>query len=329
MPPPAVWALLVLAALGCAGGHAANENEPCSPGCFAPAVVPQDGDLKLEQDCTVLMQSSFGLHSWPLDVDALAVDLHHSVAGTSGERWQTQTMLTCLGAVAGNNSARDLEGLAFIHIPRTGGSTIEDCTAEEPFTFRWGARNEHLHGRKDERSGCYLQHVPPAMLSDIYAGQETFCVVRDPYERAISQLGFQAGFFPESHECSPAGLNAYLRHTLPQVQTSPYSEDCHLLPQTAFVRGWDHQKLAVNKGGQSCNNVLRFETLTEDFNRFMASKGLTYRLSNATVNGVTRSGSACQDLSTEDLAEDTLKLLEETYQVDFELLGYSKLPRKG
>jgi len=226
---------------------------------------------------------------------------------------------TCVHA---DSESRTSHPLTFIHIPRTAGTSIEDCTKHEPEEFRWGVQNPMLHGREKNWTKCYRQHVPPNLLPDVYRGRETFCVVRDPYARAISQIGFMSAFFGRKWACNATSLNKYLLDRLSTLREKPCKDDCHLLPQAAYVLGWDAKAKEVNRLERSCGTILRYETLVEDFNRMMEERGLSYRLSRQTVNPNTASNSACHLLTADDLTEDVRKLIEEHYQVDFQLFGY-------
>lgn len=228
-------------------------------------------------------------------------------------------------------SAR-IERLAFVHVPRTGGTTVESCSQSAPEALRWGVANPAIRGhREKEVTKCFLQHAPPSQAPQFYEGRDTFCVVRDPYQRAVSQHGFMSMFFPNKWSCNATSLNAYLRGRLPTLAKSPYQDDCHLLPQAAYVHRWSAQAKAVDlRGPRGCGNFLRFENLSRSFNATMESYGLPYRLNSLkTISSGTMSSKRCHELSPRDLEEDVRRLIEEVYRVDFEVLGYPRLaPRR-
>lgn len=237
--------------------------------------------------------------------------------------------------------ARRDQPLTLIHIPRTGGTTIEECTLEEPVAEeRWGyqhpsLKNEHVffsqtvlvNGRTQryQVGGCSKQHVPPSYLgmAPPYSSGETFCTVRNPYDRVLSQLGFVAGH-NESFACSVADMNRYVIEEVSKLRWEPYAWDCHLLPQAAYVRGWDPQGLAVDRTVASCSHVLRFESLGRDFNALMAAKGYPYRLSED-ASWRTRSPGHCRALSRAGFSARSRRIIEEVYKDDFELFGYERI----
>mmetsp|Transcript_99416 Transcript_99416/g.264238 ORF Transcript_99416/g.264238 Transcript_99416/m.264238 type:complete len:291 (-) Transcript_99416:51-923(-) len=249
--------------------------------------------------------------------------------GLSTERawYTTVSQASCILAPGNASQKKTTTGnLSFIHIPRNAGTTIESCSKTAPESERWSHENPTLSGRRDHNvTQCYMQHVPPSLEPDFYKGKETFCVVRDPYERAISQLGFVAIFFPQNHKCNASSLNSYLRERFKNYAANPYKDDCHLLPQTAYVYGWDRRKRAVDREGpRSCDIVLRYETLDRDFNRTMEERGLPYRLSWKSINVLTESAHDCHRLTHKDLDDDVRQLVEQTWKEDFDLLGYQR-----
>mmetsp|Transcript_31132 Transcript_31132/g.70860 ORF Transcript_31132/g.70860 Transcript_31132/m.70860 type:complete len:318 (-) Transcript_31132:93-1046(-) len=217
--------------------------------------------------------------------------------------------------------------LSFIHIPRNAGTSIEECSKRAPEAERWSHENPEMNSRLDKDvTHCYLHHVPPSLRPGFYEGRDTFCVVRNPYDRAISQLGFVAIFFPEKHSCNATSLNDYLRERFETLARHPYRDDCHFLPQAAYVYGWDKKtKSVIREGKRSCKTVLRYESLDRDFNRTMERSGLPYRLGWKSVSGLTESARDCHKLGVKDLEEDVRKLVEKAWEVDFDLLGYKRL----
>ena len=96
--------------------------------------------------------------------------------------------------------------LAFIHIPKTGGTSIEEAGAQVGFS--WG-KHFNFSATNTQSSACgSLYHVPPGMLeTHLYAAFDTFCAKRHPYTRAISQyLFWTVATDPGCHGEDPCGL---------------------------------------------------------------------------------------------------------------------------
>ena len=142
--------------------------------------------------------------------------------------------------------------LNFLHIPKTAGTTIEHLSPtvllqKERGEQSWGAQ-DHLQnycsrpGYNPRAPKCYFEsskavsggawcspwHVPPSLderLHEHYAECTTFCVVRHPAERLVSQ------FRHEGNACNLDVFRRYVAQTLPKVIQHPFKFDCHFLPQ--------------------------------------------------------------------------------------------------
>lgn len=89
--------------------------------------------------------------------------------------------------------------------------------------------------------------------------------------------------------------------------------DCHWLPQWLYVEG-------------TCDHVLRFERLSQDFSllmkRFEGTTRGTNTLADAVQNANASLASECTTLSRHDLDEESRALLSSVYEYDFEMFGY-------
>ncbi|CAK0815741.1 unnamed protein product [Prorocentrum cordatum] len=99
-----------------------------------------------------------------------------------------------------------------------------------------------------------------------------------------------------------------------------YLNDCHMLPQAAYVYGWNPDSGEVDRGLRSCHRQLRFESMHADFSRLMEERGYPYRLATSKFQ---KSNDACGRLGKADLWPSTQELVQELYRMDFELLNYS------
>ena len=70
--------------------------------------------------------------------------------------------------------------------------------------------------------------------------------------------------------------------------------------------------------GQWCNNVLKFESLSHDFDVLMKAKGYTVSL-----DGVVQNPSDDCNVDSRDLVFETKELIHNVYLEDFNKLGYS------
>lgn len=120
--------------------------------------------------------------------------------------------------------------LFFIHIPKTGGTSIEEAGLE--YGVHWGGKYDAVGLNVSSvnlsegpqwllevapHTVCSWQHVPPRYIDleeSPYRGSENFCVSRNPYERIISEYEFlldkheQCAKIKELSKDSDAGVPA-------------------------------------------------------------------------------------------------------------------------
>lgn len=181
--------------------------------------------------------------------------------------------------------------------------------------------------------------------------QYRFCVVRNPYARALSEYGsqvlnllrqvltcsfrFRHGRKIRELPCDALNLsqvNVWLRDRMTRQAAGkePTLDDCHWYPQHDYI----HSGIGVFGGAlpqhehavggdnnsdgnaRSCNIVLRMERLSEDFAKLMSLLNLT-QVKLPKAKSFT---SGCKDLGI--LEESTRKVIRKTYSQDFNQFGY-------
>lgn len=136
--------------------------------------------------------------------------------------------------------------LYFIHIPKTGGSSIEQYLRAKG---KLALFQKHLH----PWSRSSAQHMQ-AEVANLLIGEDfvdhSFTVLRDPMARLISEFKFQimrarqpqgnlirVPIGPKRLKlCRSLDFNTWARHVLSRSLKDPYLLDNHLRPQTAFLR---------------------------------------------------------------------------------------------
>ena len=120
---------------------------------------------------------------------------------------------------------------------------------------------------------CFkLGHLPPDRNAETYRNKTVFCVVRNPFDRIVSEYRYQLTRSRRSRLfrnqiCSADGLNNYIAKYISKkknVNGEDFSFNCHLYKQSAYI----HTSKGGNAGSLGCTTLLRFETLERDFLNF-------------------------------------------------------------
>jgi hypothetical protein len=228
---------------------------------------------------------------------------------------------------------------AFIHIPKTGGTGIEHLGKRQG--FRWGIERPRDSWPVERPYGikCVPHHIPRGLWlakgQDPYAGTTTFCAVRHPYTRFVSQfvwnVSLKAGCaYPLEPRacreraapfCTAEKLNAFANDTVGAARRSllAVSEpgqgeppdalalqgDCHFLPQWLYTT-------------PPCGHLLRYESLAQDFRTAFAASP---RLAEVDLTAAKSNAAPCE-MRVGDLSDESRALLAEVYARDFRTFGY-------
>ena len=195
--------------------------------------------------------------------------------------------------------------ILFIHIPKTGGSNIEQNLKKkcnQTVFSQW--KNDLLPSPYNNVS---LQHQTYMTIYNYknelnidFENIKTFAIVRNPYDRIISDL-FLFKFINKN--TSPEKVFDLIKNNYLYRDNL----DNHNIPQYKFV---------TNEKNELIENIKIFKTETlNDFNKEINNYlNLNINLKKQNVN---------KDYS-EYLNNDSIKLINEFYSKDFELLGYDK-----
>jgi hypothetical protein len=192
--------------------------------------------------------------------------------------------------------------LEFIHIPKNAGTTIENIANEK--NIKWG-RFKPEHKKTVLNKNCTYWHTPPKYFNNnsLYKKDETFCVIRDPYDRIVSEYKYRNN--KKKH--SPTHMNEWIQNNLIPLNYVDGGMNCHFIPQYHYIYD-DNDK-------QTCNHILNFNNLSNDFNNMTKKYNIDLQLSksrkdNNTINSVT----------VNDLNDDTKQLIKTVYYKDFDIL---------
>lgn len=117
-----------------------------------------------------------------------------------------------------------MSDLLFCHIPKTGGTSIENAAKE--LGINWG---------KYERQNQYLVHGINKWHTPQRLEGTVFCVIRNPLDRILSN-------FKHVHPTNLYHvdlLNNWIPSILQLAKENPYIRDAHFLPQSEFAKHCD------------------------------------------------------------------------------------------
>ena len=239
-----------------------------------------------------------------------------------------------------------MEGrLRFIHITKTAGATIEFVGREE----HWG-QHDGEYGKKMRASLEWTPkdywHIPPQFMtselfSDLRSHFDYFAVVRNPFERVISETfckwaGFQNKhknkmWNPRKNWKDPANINAWITYRLNEVQTKIQTFEqqksivgLHVAANETLLCGhWipQHYYVVDDSGIDFIQpeNVLRFENIARDFQGLMERYGLSYILGDVHHNKRPEDAT----FTVLQLSEVNIELIRNIYRKDFIKFDYS------
>lgn len=219
--------------------------------------------------------------------------------------------------------------LEFVHVPKTGGSAIEKAAANA--NLAWGAchffhdtreakacpdpANYQPLGlqsviKKEIHTNTPIWHVPPQFWNvNMIASKRTFTVVRNPFDRAVSiyydpWFGFKGS---EEDKAKPSNLNHHLQQLLANGIPAGVNQ-----PQADFVYDANGNRLV--------DHVIEYKSLATAFAQLMVDYNLPkVRLEGKPINPAQLGHNT--KLTADDLDNTTVKLIQQHFAKDFDLLG--------
>ena len=196
--------------------------------------------------------------------------------------------------------------LKFIHITKTGGTSIENIGLKHG--IKWGRFDTEMLKHFDKKESLSIWHYPFTLLDKKYKQKyDWFLVVRNPYDRVLSE-----------YYCPWNRKGEYVKHTTNKKEFNDiiYSKIIEKLSGFKRVSFEPHYRY-IDKSVKI--HVLKFENLKNDFDSLMKKYNLDIKLDLHTNKGNNKL------FSIADFSPKLVKLINRVYDKDFKLFGYKKL----
>jgi len=234
--------------------------------------------------------------------------------------------------------------LEFVHITKTGGTAIETAAADQA-KIMWGA----CHYRSISYQKCdnpdwpkvekrIAERMPPGLfyqgepwhcphhwqLPNMFEEVDTFAVVRNPYERVVSEYYCSAygykGPDPDKVETFQNWVTANVTEVARDIRG-------HMLPQNYYVYDLNGDKVITH--------VLHYENLSNEFDALMQEYGISIKLPSKGDSAPMfhtydhskqyQGESGSKHMTVNDLSPENIQTINKIYARDFELFGYNMI----
>ena len=195
--------------------------------------------------------------------------------------------------------------LKFMHVTKTGGTSIE--RAGMKLNVSWGKFHTFT-----EKAYGFWHDLPTRKNPHLIRKYDWFTVVRNPFTRVVSEFWCPWGGRGRPNEVNISSFNAFVAQ---QVTSQHHRFAGHWTPQAKYLS-------VLSFGPDMLLRVLHFESLRDDFARLCRLSGLP-AVDLPTLNVQTHS------FNVSHFMPDTLNLIRNAYELDFEVFGYSGDPDKA
>lgn len=251
----------------------------------------------------------------------------------------------------------------FIHIPKTAGETIKDILVN--YNYKHYTPYYILKFYKNKKlidiffsiiQNISKWHIPVSMYNSniiqiLKNKYNFFAIVRNPYNRVISDFNFWISFCKEHKETkniyhkkliddfkkiNPTlssnfeTLNFFIQKCFGNnYKLNQY--DGHHIPMHYYTHIIDkkyiNHKFQINKNTplhlfhKLCNHILFFENLNEDFNKYIIKENINIPQNILVTNK--KNNSLNTQLSIDSISKESKKILQNHFYFDFILFNYS------
>ena len=280
---------------------------------------------------------------------------HAQQCGPCGDVEMTGVNLLQRSAASAQPTAKTEQCLRFMHIPKTGGTSIDAANIKlsaghhafdsimlqaflraDPDEVDLGAMFDWAHSSSEAYDiffathpgamreippngpdACEEVHTPPSRSAEI---REFFlapnCTTFCAVREPLSR--YMAAFKMFHRDCDAQSLESRTVELLSELRSHPYMNNCMFITQAEYVYGTSGEIGATQR---FCQRILHTENLTEGFAALMAEFGRDVKLPETHfMAGWT---DHCK-MTADDLTPATRAALYEHFKVDYDAFGYSK-----
>jgi hypothetical protein len=201
--------------------------------------------------------------------------------------------------------------ILFIHIPKTGGTTIENELAKNDNSYLRSCKSNKLLPPPFHKTSLQHQFYKDLLnlkdfcKIDFNDKLKVFCVVRNPYHRLISDL-FHFNLIQKG--CLRENVCTIIKNYIKSKDT-----DNHNVPQFKFI--CDRKGVVY-----SHIKIYKTENLVKDNWKINNELGCVMNFKNYSLKG-----KESQDRYMTYLNDESIKIINNFYSRDFELFGYDKI----
>ena len=213
---------------------------------------------------------------------------------------------------------KDKSSILFVHIPKCGGSSLEQNMAEHGWQEILSVRGINAKQLKFLR--CSSQHMHAELLNEVVrleSFDKVITLVREPLSRLKSEYAFQL-----SQEITDLQPEEWIEHVFDEFSKDPFAYDNHIRPQNEFLT---EQSLVFKLENDGVNKAL--ETI---YSSFPSRKQLKYKLKSCLQLKKNKKLKETVKTSTiNDAFNRQSNVIYEFYGKDYTVLDYEKKPVSG
>ena len=203
-----------------------------------------------------------------------------------------------------------MKELKFIHITKSGGSSIEEI----------GKSNKVYWGKYDnlfKEINSHYHNISEYIPLHIQNKYDWFLVVRNPYERILSEYYCNWGGIGEFVPSINHNINEFNIYIIKKILNYHKSMDS---PNTRSRFHYIPQYLYLMENANSKMNILKIENLEQDFNNLMKK----YKL-NIHLNKHINKSKFKKKFTVDHFSNELIDLINCVYRKDFEEFNYKMI----